>query len=90
MPDRPETYADRPRPLHWNLWLPGLVIAILAGVLAYARMMSEGVLGYAAFFGVPFAVGVILGFTTRSARALADGPCSACSRPRASCSCSSR
>ena len=65
VPDKPETYATRPRRLQWNLWVPGLLIAILAGVLGYARTLNQGVLGYAAFFGVPFAVGLILGFTTR-------------------------
>lgn len=66
VPDDPQTYATRPRRLQWNLWVPGLVIAILAGVLAFARVVSVGVLGYTAFLGVPFAVGVILGFTTRA------------------------
>ena len=42
VPDKPETYANRPRPLQWNLWVPGLFIAILAGVLAYARTLKRG------------------------------------------------
>ena len=65
MPDDPVTYATRPRRWQWNLWVPGLLIAVLAGVLAYARAVDQDVLGATAFFGVPFAVGMILGFTTR-------------------------
>ena len=65
VPENPATYATRPRRWRWNLWVPGLLIAILAGVLAYSRAVNQGVLGSAAFFGVPFAVGMILGFTTR-------------------------
>jgi hypothetical protein len=66
VPDQPETYSPWPRPFRWNLWVPGLLIAIVAGILAYAAGVEQGTLGYVAFFGVPFAVGLILGFSTRS------------------------
>ncbi len=65
VPENPATYATRPRRLRWNLWVPGLLVATLVGVLAYARAVDANVLGTTAFFGVPFAVGMILGFTTR-------------------------
>jgi len=64
--ERPETYSRRPRPLQWNLWVPGLIIAIVAGVLAYARSVDQAILGYTAFFGVPFGIGIVVGFATRS------------------------
>jgi hypothetical protein len=68
VPEKPETDATRPRPFQWNLWVPGLLIAIVAGVLAYARSVDNSVLGYTAFLGIPFAVGCILGFAVRSPR----------------------
>lgn len=66
VPNLSETFLTRRRVLNWNLWFPGLVIAILAGVLAYAASVNRESLGYAAFFAVPFSIGLILGFATRA------------------------
>jgi hypothetical protein len=64
-PNRPETYATRPMMLRWRLWFPGLVLATLTGVVAYAAIRGVDTMGPALFFGVPFAVGAILGYSMR-------------------------
>jgi hypothetical protein len=65
-PDRPETFATRRPPRQWKLWVVCVLIAIIAGVLAFARLVGQNRLGYVAFFGIPFAVGAFLGYATRA------------------------
>jgi hypothetical protein len=64
-PNRSETYLSHLMPLRWRLWVPVLVVAILAGVSTYAIIYQNGTMGYALFLAVPFAVGGFLGYGTR-------------------------
>jgi hypothetical protein len=64
------TYAASPALSCWKWAIPGFVLAVFVGVATYALLVLQAdrgwaVLGYAAFFGVPFAVGALLGYFTR-------------------------
>ncbi len=64
------TYATSPVLSRWKWTLLGFVLAVITGVATYAVIVllafnGSTVLGYGAFFGVPFAVGALLGYFTR-------------------------
>lgn len=64
------TYAASPAPSGWKWTFLGFVLAVVTGVTTYALIVLQAdmgwvVLGYSAFFGVPFAVGALLGYLTR-------------------------
>ena len=56
-PARPETYVGKRMPMRWRFWVQFLVVAIVVGVASYAIIFQNGTMGYALFFGVPFAIG---------------------------------
>jgi hypothetical protein len=64
-PARPETYLGQRMPMRWRFWVPFFVVAIVAGVASYGIIFQNGTMGYALFFGVPFAIGGFLGYGTR-------------------------
>jgi hypothetical protein len=53
----------------WQLWLPGLLLAILVGVVTYTAIFlvaaRQHTMGASLFLVVPVSVGAILGYTTR-------------------------
>lgn len=66
-PDRPETYADAPawRRPRWTRLAGFFLMAVALGVVGYALIRND-VMGVAVFFVVPFAIGGLLGYTTRA------------------------
>ncbi|MDX1947231.1 MAG: SRPBCC family protein [Pirellulaceae bacterium] len=49
----------------WKFWLPGFLLSVTVGTLAYAGCLQTGNMGYALFFAVPVSFGAILGYATR-------------------------
>jgi hypothetical protein len=69
-PSDPRTYATNTALPPWKWAVLGFVLAVVTGVATYALIVLQAdqglaVLGYAAFFGVPLAVGALLGYFTR-------------------------
>ena len=64
-PARPETYGTRPGSSRWKFWLPGFLLSVTVGTLAYAGCLQSGEMGYALFFAVPVSFGAILGYACR-------------------------
>ncbi len=65
-PADPQTYAPEPVKISGlKRWLPGFCLSVVVGVISYAIMASTGEMGLALFIAVPFAVGILLGFTVR-------------------------
>jgi len=64
-PARPETFATRRSSSRWKFWLPGFLLSVTVGTLAYAGCLQTGEMGYALFFAVPVSFGAILGYATR-------------------------
>jgi len=64
-PARPETFATRRSSSRWKFWLPGFLLSVTVGTLAYAACLQMGEMGYALFFAVPVSFGAILGYATR-------------------------
>jgi hypothetical protein len=64
-PARSETYASRRGSSRWKFWLPGFLLSVTVGTLAYAACLQSGEMGYALFFAVPVSFGAILGYATR-------------------------
>lgn len=65
-PARPETYRVGSGMPRWQFNMAGLIVAVAVGAALFAILRNTPTMGSALFFGVPFAVGVILGFTTRA------------------------
>ena len=65
-PHRPETYGSEPMLLRWKFWFPGLVLAVVSGVISYAVVIKTGEMGVALFISVPVSFGAILGYATRA------------------------
>lgn len=66
-PSDPATFSTQKMPLRWKLWLPGLLLSILVGVLTYGIVRAMGTMGGTLFFVVPIATGLTLGLTTHPA-----------------------
>jgi hypothetical protein len=64
-PARPETFSSRRSSSRWKFWLPGFLLSVTVGTLAYAGCLQTGDMGYALFFAVPVSFGAILGYATR-------------------------
>lgn len=64
-PARRETYDTHPTSSRWKFWLPGFLLSVTVGTLAYAACLQTGDMGYALFFAVPVSFGAILGYATR-------------------------
>jgi hypothetical protein len=64
-PARTETYATHRSSSRWKFWLPGFLLSVTVGTLAYAGCLQTGDMGYALFFAVPVSFGAILGYATR-------------------------
>jgi hypothetical protein len=64
-PQRSETYASHRSSSRWKFWLPGFLLSVTVGTLAYAACLQGGDMGYALFFAVPVSFGAILGYATR-------------------------
>jgi len=64
-PARPETFSSRRSSSRWKFWLPGFLLSVTVGTLAYAGCLQTGEMGYALFFAVPVSFGAILGYATR-------------------------
>lgn len=69
-PDRPETYLDEPRRPPWQVNLAALMLAVAIGALTFAIIRQSPTMGAGLFFGVPFAVGALIGFTSAAGAAL--------------------
>ncbi len=61
------TFTRKPPYVWWKLWLPGLVQAMIFGVVSMAIMALLGQWGWALWVGVPLAAGCLLGYRFRAA-----------------------
>ena len=64
-PARPGTYATHRSSSRWKFWLPGFLLSVTVGTLAYAACLLTGQMGIALFFAVPVSFGALLGYATR-------------------------
>lgn len=64
VPGRSDTYATVHAPFYKSLWFNGLVLPVIVGVICFASVQAQQSMGYVLFLGVPFVVGVALGFLT--------------------------
>jgi len=62
---RRETFDTHRTSSRWKFWLPGFLLSVTVGTLAYAACLQGGDMGYALFFAVPVSFGAILGYATR-------------------------
>jgi len=62
----PSSYRSQPTFLRWKFWFPGLMLAIVSGVLSYGIVLSSGEMGWSLFFCVPISFGAIVGYATRA------------------------
>jgi hypothetical protein len=60
-----DTFRTKPMFLRWKFWFPGVMTAIVCGVVSYAICLQAGDLGFALFGAVPLSMGAILGYSTR-------------------------
>src|SRR5262249_51139548 len=65
-PDNPETFSSVPHWLYWRQWLPGLVLGIVSGLIAYVVIWTYGRMDAALFIAVPLSMGTMLGYTIRA------------------------
>jgi hypothetical protein len=64
-PGQPETFGTHRSSSRWKFWLPGFLMSVTVGTLAYAACLQTGDMGYALFFAVPVSFGAILGYACR-------------------------
>lgn len=64
-PARPDTFATHRSSSRWKFWLPGFLLSVTVGTLAYAACLQTGEMGYALFFAVPVSFGALLGYAAR-------------------------
>ncbi len=68
--DVPETYVTKRPFLCWPLWLPMLIFSTLCGLLVVIPFLLNGYSTTGLWFGVPIALGSIVGYTGRGGLAL--------------------
>lgn len=56
------TFTRKPPYVWWKLWLPGLIQAMIFGVVSMAILALLGQWGWALWVGVPLAAGCLLGY----------------------------
>lgn len=62
----PATFTRRPPLVRWRLWLPGLALSVVCGVLIYLTIIiAVGEIGWAVTFAIPTAIGAIVGYRCR-------------------------
>ncbi len=62
----PSTFSTKPPLIRWRFWLPGLLLAIGAGLLIFLVIFLSGVgIGWGATLAAPVSIGVILGYRCR-------------------------
>ncbi len=49
-----------------KFWLPGLILSIVVGMSSFSIIIFSGDMGWALFFGVPSAMGALLGFRVQT------------------------
>jgi hypothetical protein len=65
-PHDPLTFRTTPRFRAVRYWLPGLSLAVIAGVASYAVILRSDSNGVALFLAVPVSVGAVLGYGARA------------------------
>ncbi|VAX40207.1 hypothetical protein MNBD_PLANCTO02-1022, partial [hydrothermal vent metagenome] len=65
-PDEPDEWDSTEPYDDIEIWLPGLSLSILVGIGSYCLILYWGEMGSALFFGVPSAMGALLGYRVRT------------------------
>ena len=65
LPEDPSTYTTRLPFVRWQFWLPGLSLAVGAGLITYVILLATVGYGWGVTIAAPFCVGCIIGYACR-------------------------